>query len=537
MKRKIILVFINMLCVLFFSACGVGHVHDWGDWQVTTQPTCTTGGVETRVCKSDPTHTETRNTSIDPSAHSYGEWQTYIPATCLQRQGKDVRECSLCHNKIYRDTEYSGGHVIENNECKICHTPCTEGFQFTEIKDGETTVAYMISGMDASEDEEILIPDKHGGLPVTEITNNAIVQNSAVEKIYLPDSIKAIKVMAFRSNPKLKSVYVGSGVEVFERNSFMDCAALTEIIVAESNKNYATENGILFNKEKTEIISVPDGLTAAKLPDSLTVISAQAFNGHSALESVEFGANVTEIGVSAFYNSGLTSVTIPEKTVKINDNAFHNCKNLKTVIWNAEACTEAYLYVFTGCAALDTIKIGKNVKSMPMNTFSPLTAENIKVDIEDMSAWCNIQFTDYRQNPLYFAHNLYLNGAEATEIVIPADVTALNYTFASCHNIEKVSFEAGSALVSIGDWAFTGCSKLAEITLPASLESITKGAFKNCKQLTKATFDNPEGWMMSTSADMTENQYVWESELLGDIEQNATYLTGYASYYWKRNNA
>ena len=524
-----------------YGACAVdGHTHDWGEWQITTPATCTDKGVETRICKLDDAHKETREIPKNPDAHSYGEWRTDVAATCLQRNGKDVRECNLCHNKIYRDTTYTGGHVIEDSECKICHTPCTDGLEFKEITDGDKTVAYSLSGIgSAASANEILVPGKYGNLPVTKIESLAIM-NSNARKIYLPDSVTTVNAMALRYNEQLEEAYIGNGVNEFPDIAFRDCPALKTIVAGDNNQTFATENGILYNKAKTEIIAVPEGLTEAILPDSLTVIGERKFADHyTHIQSVTFGANVTEIGDGAFGGSNLTTVTIPETVTSIGRAAFADCKNLKTVIWNAEACAQTDDELFMGSSALETIKIGKNVKSFAMNTFNwnGVSKQEIKVDIEDLTAWCKIDFTDYRQNPLYFLHNLYINGEPATEIVIPAEITSLDYTFTDCYTIEKVSFEAGSALVSLGDWSFFNCTGLTEITFPASLERIHKEAFGKCSALTKVTFENAEGWQMSKSEDMSEEPYAWESGTLDDPETNAAYLKGYSGsngYFWKR---
>jgi len=64
---------IAILAIIGFSACDNDstHSHDWGSWSVTTPATCIAEGVETRVCTSDPTHTETRPIVIDTNAHTW----------------------------------------------------------------------------------------------------------------------------------------------------------------------------------------------------------------------------------------------------------------------------------------------------------------------------------------------------------------------------------------------------------------------------------------------------------------------------------
>jgi len=77
------------------------HEHKWGDWTVTTAPTCTTEGVKTRVCTLDATHTETQPIAIDPNAHLWGNWTVTTPATATA-DGVETRICE--HNSAHKET-------------------------------------------------------------------------------------------------------------------------------------------------------------------------------------------------------------------------------------------------------------------------------------------------------------------------------------------------------------------------------------------------------------------------------------------------
>lgn len=146
--------------------------------------------------------------------------------------------------------------------------------------------------------------------------------------------------------------------------------------------------------------------------------------------------NVTAIGASAFDGcSGMTSVTIPSSVKSAGNMAFY------------------------GCEALTSVKI------------------------TDLAAWCKISFETGTGNPLYYAHNLYLNGAKVTNLTIPSTIT----------EIGKFTFKGGSCLVSvtiptsvksIGDCAFEGCSGLKSLTIPNSVTSIGIYAFEDCIGLT-----------------------------------------------------
>ena len=67
------------------------HVHDWSAWTVTTPATCTTAGEETRTCKLDATHKETR-AGAAALGHDYGEWAVTTPPTTTT-EGIETRTC------------------------------------------------------------------------------------------------------------------------------------------------------------------------------------------------------------------------------------------------------------------------------------------------------------------------------------------------------------------------------------------------------------------------------------------------------------
>ena len=64
--------------------------HDWGEWEVTTKPSCTSEGVETRVCKNDSSHVETK--AIPAIGHDWGEWEVTTKPTCTE-EGVATRVC------------------------------------------------------------------------------------------------------------------------------------------------------------------------------------------------------------------------------------------------------------------------------------------------------------------------------------------------------------------------------------------------------------------------------------------------------------
>ena len=169
--------------------------------------------------------------------------------------------------------------------------------------------------------------------------------------------------------------------------------------------------------------------------------------------------SVTSIGGSAFsYCSGLTSVTIPNSVTSIGGGAFYGCSGL-TSVTIGNSVTEIGGYAFQSCSGLTS------------------------VNISDLAAWCNIKFSGYESNPLHYAHHLYINGNEITNLVIPNSVTSIgSEAFYGCSGLTSVTI--GNSVTSIGESAFYNCDGLTSVTIPNSVAYIKNQAFASCDMLT-----------------------------------------------------
>jgi TonB family protein len=172
---------------------------------------------------------------------------------------------------------------------------------------------------------------------VTSIGQMAFSGCTGLTSITIPNSVTSIGQMTFSGCTGLKSIMIGRGVTSIGNGLFGifgNCTGLISIEVAAGNANYSSENGVLFNKDKTVLMEYPKGKQGTyTIPNSVTSIGQSAFFGCKGLTSVTIPNSVTSIGQIAFFGcNGLTSVTIPNSVTSIGQNAFSGCTGLTSVI-------------------------------------------------------------------------------------------------------------------------------------------------------------------------------------------------------------
>ena len=159
-------------------------------------------------------------------------------------------------------------------------------------------------------------------------------------------------------------------------NAFAWLFALPDFACSENNELYSVVDGVLFNKDQTELIRFPCGknVNSYVIPDSVTSIGDYAFYGCTGLTSITIPDGVTSIGTYAFSGcTGLTSITIPDGVTSIGSFAFQNCTGL-TSITIPDGVTSIGTYAFSGCTGLTSATLGTGVATINSYTFNSCTS-------------------------------------------------------------------------------------------------------------------------------------------------------------------
>ena len=307
---------------------------------------------------------------------------------------------------------------------------------------------------------------------VKDIGEWAFAGCSLLSSIDIPNSVISIGNIAFAGCLSLKYISIPESVICLNGNPFGDCEGEIECLSA----NFIYEDDVLFNKDKSEIISFRNQeIESYIIPDSVTSIGDGAFEGCSSLSSLVIPDSVVNIKGNPFYLwkgklECLSASFIYEDNVLFNMDkskliSNRNQEAKSFIIPNGVMSIEKY--AFSDCSSLISISVPKSVTSIGDGAFdgcSSLSSIAISDSITSISAWTFDGCSSLRS------------------LVIPDSVTSIgNEAFRGCSSL--CSLVIPDSVTSIGDGAFDGCSSLRSLVIPDCVTSIRDGAFDGCKSL------------------------------------------------------
>lgn len=366
-------------------------------------------------------------------------------------------------------------------------------FEYSVLSDGTAEITKYTGTA-----EELTIPSDLDGYIVTRIADDTFSECGMVTGITIPNSITDIGV-----------------------NTFIVCATLTYINVDVGNAKYYSENGILFNRDKTEIICYPAGRTESSyeisddvksigygafagcfslenviIPHTVIKIGNIAFGGCISLKNITIPDSVTEIGEGAFVGcTSFTSVTIPNSITKISNSAFESCESIKDITISSSV-TSIGESAFYYCTSLESIIIPDSVIHIGNNAFSDTAYYNKESNWENGVLYIGnhlIKANDtlsgeysIKEGTKTVSDNAFYDCRSLSSVIIPNGVKEIgNRAFNGCNSITSVTIP--NSVTSIGAYAFHNCTSLKQISIPYGVTEIKTNAFDGCNSLTSVT--------------------------------------------------
>ena len=199
---------------------------------------------------------------------------------------------------------------------------------------------------------------------MVEIPDGLFDGNKQITSVSVPGTIKKIGARAFADCENLESVTLEEGIESIDSNVFTGCTKLRHVTYPDSVKTYqgwtfynTNLDSPVLNASKTLLVFCPESVTGREwsVPDTVKIISWQAFIEHKELEILHLPESLEKIERMAIINCGIREITIPYSVKEIDKEAFRMCKQLeKVTILNPK--TKVAAHAFGGCENIKDIK-------------------------------------------------------------------------------------------------------------------------------------------------------------------------------------
>lgn len=383
---------------------------------------------------------------------------------------------------------------------------------------------------------------------------HAFCRCEKLENVYFPDRVKVLGNCIFDNCTALTTVYLPAGITEVGKEAFEKCSSLTRILVDDKNPKYESYGGVLFSKGRRTLIAYPPGKkdSTYQIPDSVQRIFEYAFQTCENLTEVIIPDSVVSIGKYAFSCCrALKHIQLPDSIQTLGFCAFEGCESLISAVL-PQTLKKIEFQIFSKCASLTEVTLPKDMQEMGHDMFlncPNLAAVRISEENQRFKSVDGILYDVQKKELLVYPpkcskkiyqipeeiesidSHAFNNGAECTEIHIPASIDWIYHTFSGsfreCRNltnfvvsnensgyvaVEGVLFSADmktlvaypankadsvyqipDTVVTIIQDAFYHCANLEEIIIPPNVTRIGgsfawDANFKGCRNLKKAIF-------------------------------------------------
>lgn len=335
---------------------------------------------------------------------------------------------------------------------------------------------------------EVYVPSEVGKYAVTELGwfgfeslnmfNIPVVQCS-VESVFIPEGIKSIGVNAFNGCTSLSSVTLPTGLEYIGINAFMNCFALRQDIelpetLFEIGYGCFSNSGIQSVSIPATVGHIPSHafsackeLSSVNIADGFTLIDDCAFEGCHMLNTLDIPDSVDTIHRGAFGESGLKSITLPQKLDRISEELFYWCSDLSSV----KTGSDIFLIdnnAFFHCSSLSEFEFPANLRRIGISAFEASGIEAVLLP----------------QSVRTVGRYAFADCDSLREVVLSDSISRITGNcFNSCHALETIHLP--QKLKKIGPRAFEACSSLKELHIPDGAVALGERAFSQCSSLEK----------------------------------------------------
>lgn len=165
---------------------------------------------------------------------------------------------------------------------------------------------------------------------IEDISAEAFAYCYNLSDVILPENIREIGADCF-TETAIASITIPESVSLIWNNAFGACGNLLSIDVAESNQNYSSADGVLYNKAQTKLICCPSGKSSVDISDTVLQIESQAFYFADKIEEIILPESVSRIGDEAFFGASIKQIAIPKNVSSIGNYAFYACSSLTDI--------------------------------------------------------------------------------------------------------------------------------------------------------------------------------------------------------------
>jgi len=168
------------------------------------------------------------------------------------------------------------------------------------------------------------------GNGITSIGSYAFYDHQMIRSVSIPSSVTEIRSNAFAYCQGLTAINIPASVTSIDFLFLQGSASITNILVDEANAVYSSADGVLFNRDKSTILTFPNGKSGSyTIPESVKIIGEFAFDKCMKLTSIILPSKVQSIRSHGFFFcTSLTAITIPASVKELGPLAFYNCSNL-----------------------------------------------------------------------------------------------------------------------------------------------------------------------------------------------------------------